>query len=173
MFGAGFGNYMILESNSVVPNLIKDPESKSDMSNQLWDLYFDGSRNKDGVGVGVMLVSPNGDKFYATFKLSFPCSNNVAKYESLIQGLEWARLRGIKCLRAFGDSEIIFKQVRGINTVKNDLLKMYKSRVSDILDEFDAFNLISIPRRENLHVDRLAGIGAHMPIIENKGLVSD
>jgi hypothetical protein len=40
------------------------------------------------------------------------------------------------------------------------LLKSYKHRVWDFLEGFNAFNIQSIPRRENKHVDRLAAIGA-------------
>ena len=58
--------------------------------NQIWSIFFDGSRGKQGVGGGVMLVSPKNEKYYAAFRFSFSCTNNIAEYEGLIQGLEWA-----------------------------------------------------------------------------------
>ena len=70
-------------------------------------MFFDGSRGKQGAGGGVMLVSPENEKYYVAFRFNFSCTNNTTKYGGLIQELEWARKRGIKCLKVFGDSELI------------------------------------------------------------------
>ena len=56
--GRGLNTYCILEKGSLVPNLV---EAKEDAS-KIWSMYFDGSRNKNGLGVGVMLVSPTLEK---------------------------------------------------------------------------------------------------------------
>ena len=40
------------------------------------------------------------------------------------------------------------------------LIKSYKHRVWDFLEGFNAFNIQSIPRKENRHANRLAAIGA-------------
>ena len=45
-------------------------------------------------------------------------------------------------------------QVRNKNITKNGFLKSYKHRVWDLLESFNAFNIQSIPRKENKHVDR-------------------
>ena len=42
---------------------------------------------------------------------------------------------------------------------KNVLLKSYKSRVWDLLEDFQAFNIQSVPRAKNKHADRLVAIG--------------
>ena len=42
-----------------MPNLMKIKEGM----NGLWSMFFDGSRNKNGLGAGVMLVSPNLEKY--------------------------------------------------------------------------------------------------------------
>ncbi|XP_057825751.1 uncharacterized protein LOC131037573 [Cryptomeria japonica] len=111
-----------------------------------------------------MLVSPKGEKYYAAFKLGFACTNNTTEYEGLIQGLEWARKRGIKNLKVHGDSELIVNQVRGLNAVKNDNLKAYKLRVWDSIEDFDAFNIVAVPRSRNQHADWLAAVGAQYDI---------
>lgn len=67
-------------------------------------------------------------------------------------------------MQAYGDSELVINQVRGLYTTKNDLLKSYKHRVWDLIEYFQAFNLLSIPRNLNKHVDRLATIGAQCNI---------
>ena len=86
--------------------------------NRLWEMFFDGSKNKNGASGGIVLVSPSAKKYYASFCFSFACSNNVVKYEGLIQGLEWARKRGIECIKVYGDTKLIVNQGRGLNTKK-------------------------------------------------------
>ena len=106
------------------------------------------------------MVSPSVEKYYAAFHFSFACSNNIAEYEGLIQGLEWAKKRGIEFIKVYGDSELTVNQVRGLNTTKNYTLKLYKNQIWDIIEEFFAFNIIFIPRDQNQHVDRLVAVGA-------------
>ena len=53
----------------------------------IWTLYFDGSRNKEEAGVGCLLIDPHGNKTMITCHLEFECTNNVAEYEALVQGL--------------------------------------------------------------------------------------
>lgn len=50
---------------------------------------------------------------------------------------------------------------------KIDTLKNYKHRVWDEIENFDAFNLIVVPRKLNQHADRLASIGALFDIAGN------
>jgi ribonuclease HI len=41
--------------------------------------------------------------------LEFECTNNIVEYEALVQGLKKAIDLKVKCLRVFGDSEIIVR----------------------------------------------------------------
>ena len=103
-----------------------------------------------------MLISLAIKTYYASFRFTFRCTNNVVEYEALVHGLKWAIKRGISCLQVLGDSELLFNQVRGIHTKKNDLLKSYKNIFWDLIEGLEAFNLQSIPRNQNKHVDGLA-----------------
>lgn len=53
-------NYCIFEENAPIPNHMKTQED----TNGLWNMFFDGSRNKNGSGAGVILVSPSWEKYY-------------------------------------------------------------------------------------------------------------
>jgi ribonuclease HI len=57
-------------------------------TNELWKLYFDGANSKEGYGVGIVIVVPIGEKNMFSYKLEFEATNNVAKYEAFILGLE-------------------------------------------------------------------------------------
>lgn len=104
----GLSTYCISEKDALVPNLMK---TKDEMSG-IWSMYFDGSRDKNGSAAGVMLISPTLERYYFSFTLQFNCTNNVAEYESLIQGLLLAQKRGIQALSVYGDSELVVNQVR-------------------------------------------------------------
>ena len=54
---------------------------------EYWTMYFDGSLMKEGAGVGLVFVSPLRVCMMYMVHIHFPASNNVAKYEALINGL--------------------------------------------------------------------------------------
>ena len=58
-----------------------------------WKLMFDGYKNERGVGAEIMVVSPEGRMFQFAYQLdeTWVVSNNQAKYEALIIGLEIAQ----------------------------------------------------------------------------------
>ena len=59
----------------------ESPESEG------WKMYFNGASNTLGHGVGVVLISPEGNHCPFTAKLRFDCTNNVVEYEACVLGL--------------------------------------------------------------------------------------
>ena len=80
-----------------------------DLNNGLWSLYFDGSKSKEGAGAGCLLIDLLGKRYFVACRLEFECTNNIAEYEALIQGLKKAIDLGAKALVVLGDSEIIVR----------------------------------------------------------------
>ena len=78
----------------------------------IWTLYFDGSRNKEGAGVGCLIIDPRGNKTMLACLLEFDCTNNVVEYEELVQVLRKALDLQVKCIEVFSDSQIVMRQVR-------------------------------------------------------------
>ena len=83
-------------------------------------------------------------------------TNNIAEYSALI-----AAVKRMKELRAtdviiYSDSELMVRQINGIYKVKNKGLIPFYTEVIKLLDEFDIFRVIHIPREENTIADRLA-----------------
>ena len=62
---------------------------------EYWTMYFDGSLMKKGADVGLFFMSPLGVRMRYMVHLHFPSSNNMAKYEALINGLRIAIELGI------------------------------------------------------------------------------
>jgi hypothetical protein len=53
-------------------------------------MYFDGSLMKTGARARLVFVSPLSVHLKYLIRIHFPVSNNVAKYEALINGLHIA-----------------------------------------------------------------------------------
>ena len=55
---------------------------------QTWTMYFDGVVNSKGAGIGVILISLEGEMIPMAKILEFKVTNNQAEYEACIFGLE-------------------------------------------------------------------------------------
>ena len=56
-----------------------------------WTLHFDGSSTTSKGGVGIVLSKSTRETVSMSFKLDFPCTNNMAEYEAYLTGLVVAR----------------------------------------------------------------------------------
>ena len=68
-----------------------------------WKLYFDGTVNNKGTGLGVILVTPEGETIPMAKKLDFKVTNNMAEYKACIYGVEAALVAEAKDLLVYGD----------------------------------------------------------------------
>ena len=55
---------------------------------QTWTIYFDDAVNSRGVGIGVILISLEGEMIPMVKRLEFKVTNNQAEYEAYIFRLE-------------------------------------------------------------------------------------
>ena len=105
--------YIVEECTKVVSNNCTDLVSRSSNFSleltdpNVWTLYFAGSRRKEGVGFGCLLIDLHGNKMMITCRPEFECTNNVAEYEALIQGLGKALALQVKCIELFEVSRIV------------------------------------------------------------------
>ncbi|CAL8989853.1 unnamed protein product [Prunus brigantina] len=93
-----------------------------------WQLYFDGAARRNGAGAGLVFITPSGGLIPYSFSLLALCSNNVAEYEALIIGLEIALEMHIDGLQAYGDSQLVVRQLNGQYAVRNATLIPYHER---------------------------------------------
>ena len=68
----------------------------------------------------------------------------------------------------YGDSEIIVKQVQNKTHCIPPHLKDYQNEVWELLTNFDAFNIFSIPRVKNAATDLLATLAARLLPTNNR-----
>jgi ribonuclease HI len=120
-------------------------------------MFFDGASSREGVGAGVVFVSPVQETISMSYKLGFEITNNVAEYEALVLGLRAAKDMGIEEITVFGDVELIVQHIINAYQAKHPQLRSYRNEVWDLVDNFFlAFNISFVPREENVMTDSLA-----------------
>ena len=70
----------------------------------IWRLSVDGATNAQGSSVGLILTSPDGIDTEYALRFGFPASNNEAKYEAVIIGLNLAHFMEAYQLEVSRDS---------------------------------------------------------------------
>ena len=125
-----------------------------------WRLYFDGAANQPGFGIGILLISPQGDHIPKSVRLTFSdhhqLTNNVVEYEAYITSLETALNLGVRQLEIYQDSNLVIQQTQGIWRTQDEKLKPYHAYLDFLVDRFDELRNIHLPRAENQFVDALA-----------------
>ncbi|XP_013639686.1 PREDICTED: uncharacterized protein LOC106344943 [Brassica oleracea var. oleracea] len=141
------------------------PELEQDLTlpNPNWTLHVDGSSTNRGAGAaGVQLQFPTGELIKQSFSFSFPASNNEAEYESLIAELRLAKAIKAKRLSAYCDSQLVVSQFSGDYDARNDRMNAYLKIVQGLAAEFEFFELVKVPRGENVYADALAALGSKL-----------
>jgi ribonuclease HI len=127
---------------------------------ELWTMYFDGSLMKTGAGAGLLFISPLGKHLRYVLRLHFPVSNNVAKYEALVNGLRIAIELGVRRLDARGDSQLVIDQVMKNSHCHDQKVEAYYNEVRFLEDKFYGLELNHVARRYNETADELAKIAS-------------
>ena len=81
------------------------------VANNIWTLYYDGSKTQDGSRAGCILIDPSNKKHILSCYLEFECTNNIVEYEALTLGLKKAIDMKVDILEVIGDSEVVTCQV--------------------------------------------------------------
>ena len=80
-----------------------------------WHVYFDGTTNHLGYGIGILLISSHGDHIpravHLAFSYRYPTTNNIVEYEACILGMEIALDIGIRQMEIFCDSNLVIRQI--------------------------------------------------------------
>jgi ribonuclease HI/probable phosphoglycerate mutase len=128
---------------------------------QEYTLYCDGaSRGNPGLAsIGFALYDANGYEVLGCGRyLGDQITNNVAEYESLLQGMQEAANLGVRHLRVRMDSQLAVRQVQGSYRVRNaGLLPLFQS-VKQCISRFATFEIEHVPRTQNSRADALANV---------------
>ena len=73
-------------------------------------MYFDGAVNYKGAGIGVIIVTPEGEVLPLAKRLMFLVTNNIVEYEACIFGLETLVALRVRDVEVYGDSMVVIRQ---------------------------------------------------------------
>ena len=93
-----------------------------------------------------------------TARLQYQTTNNEAKYEALLKGLELAKSLGTVSVVVHGDSQLIINQVNRMCEAKEGWMKKYLNRVRQFVKKFKEASFVQLPREENIKADALAKV---------------
>jgi ribonuclease HI len=147
--------------SQVLPNFIIEwmEAQLPDMSNT-WTIYVNGSKRVSGAGVGVILISPKGDKMCYVLHMQFTNpSNNEAEYEAVLHGMCMAQACGETCIKIHSKSNIIAQQVMKEYDVSYMNMIAYLAMYDKLEGNFEACEVTHIGRKSNKEADSLANIG--------------
>ena len=131
-----------------------------------WKMYFNGASNQHGYGVGVFLIAPDGVHILLSAKLNFMATNNVAKYEACIEGLEALLAIDVKEVEIYGDSALVLVQAQRIWKKKEEHLKPYQAYLERVCQKFTKIKYTYVPRSQNQFTDALATLASLVQIPE-------
>jgi ribonuclease HI len=123
-------------------------------------MYFDGSLNLEGVGAGVLLISPTGEQLKYVLQIFWKVSNNEAEYEAQLHGLRLAASLGIKRLLVYGDSAVVINQVNKSWDHNKENMGAYFLEVRKLENKFYGLEFHHVVRDNNVAADVLSKVGS-------------
>ena len=117
---------------------------------------MDGSSTDEGVGAGIVLISPEDHKIHCALRFGFKALNKEAEYEALLAGLHPAKEMKVDSIKVSCDSELVVCQVNGEYHARGEKMVAYLDQVKDLIEEFSHFEIYQVPRVENSQVDALS-----------------
>ena len=131
-------------------------------------IYCDGGSRSNpgpsGLGIAGYDVSIDGKQECIFEKGVFleNCSNNLAEYMAMFNGLNFAATSDYKNVEMYSDSKLIVEQVTGRWKVKSEDLKGWAdrciARITEMKKAGIQVTLTWVPREKNVHADSLANL---------------
>jgi len=135
-----------------------------------WTLYFDGSSNPKGQGVGIVLEGPNDILIEKSLHFAFKTSNNQVEYEAILAGLSLAREVGVNdelvsmtssrstCKT---DSKLTVGHLNDEFQIKDPTLLEYYHLVQKVVQSAsEQVRIQHIPKFKNVRVDILSKLAS-------------
>ncbi|XP_075492570.1 uncharacterized protein LOC142530631 [Primulina tabacum] len=129
---------------------------------------MDGASSLVGCGVGVVLVSPLGEKVKLALRIDSRITNNEAEYEAVLAGIRAAQEVGASRIILYSDSQLITQQIKGIYEAKDDRMLKYLQLIRAQAESFMDWSIEQVPREENSEADDLAKMAASLSEVNTR-----
>ncbi len=123
-----------------------------------WNVHCDGSAlpNPGRMGIGAVLVAPDGTRHALSRALAERGCNNEAELRALLAALQELKARGATAAVIHTDNSILVEQLGGGAARPIARLAALFESARDQLAGFDSIRLAWIPHRRNTEADTLA-----------------
>lgn len=130
-------------------------------SDKEWVLMVDGAArgNPGDAGCGAVIYDDQGTIVKQLSRYLGRATNNVAEYQGLLLGLEALLQMGKRRILIQSDSQLLVRQLNGQYRVKDEKLRALFSQAVALLQQFDSYRILHVPRESNQVADRLANQG--------------
>jgi ribonuclease HI len=131
----------------------------------IWQIWFDGCAlpNPGRIGLGALLLSPDGARIELSSAAGCTGCSNEAELIALCAALEHAGGRGARHIHIRGDSDFVFRHLRGEQRTAIAPLVDLVVRVEVLLAGFESVGLEWVPRHRNRDADRLSRAALGLP----------
>jgi ribonuclease HI len=136
-------------------------------------MYFDGSLTIDGVGAGVLFISPNKDKLCYVLRLHFPASNNVVEYEACLHGMRIPVELGVKRLYVFGDLALVINQFNKDWDTTSEKMDAYCKEIRKLEGKFYGIEYTHVVQDKNKAADEFSRLGSSRANVPHGVFVQD
>ncbi|XP_075524532.1 uncharacterized protein LOC142556929 [Primulina tabacum] len=92
---------------------------------EVWRVFVDGVSSLAGCGVGVVIISPPGERIKMALRIDSQVTNNEAEYEAVLAGIRAAREVGASQIILYPDSHLITQQIKGVYEAKDGRMLKY------------------------------------------------
>lgn len=124
-------------------------------------IYTDGAARSNPLGnaaIGVVIKDAENETVKTISQHIGITSNNRAEYLAIIAALETAQQMSAEEIILYSDSELVVRQINGRYRVRNAGLKPLYQKAKALINSFQRFNMIHIPRENNREADKLANL---------------
>lgn len=156
------------------PDTQAPPQANQPSAPAVWLAWFDGSAapNPGKIGVGVLLIAPDGRRTERSQSLNHCGCNNEAELFALSLALDLAEIAGARSLEICGDSKAVTDWICGSDSTGIEPLATLVTSIHTRIEKFDRVSLRWIPRHKNTEADRLSrralGLSEAEPQRQNK-----
>jgi ribonuclease HI len=166
--GQALANFLVAhpipDNFSIDDNLSDEEVFTTTIGNSSWQMYFDGACRSSQANVEVVFVNLDEAIIPYSLTLTSAISNNIAKYEAWIIGLDMAQNMGLEMIQIYGDPLLIVNQLLGTYAVKKLELMPYFLKAKELISQFSDVKIEHIVRSQNNKAYALASLAASLSL---------
>ena len=125
-----------------------------------WTIHTDSSSAQKRGGVGVVIITPDGEILKYGVRLKFPATNNEAEYEGILMELRLRKALGATNLLVQNDSKLVIGQIKGDYEAKEERMQKYVRLTKHLTQEFDKVEFTQIPRSQNMMANEVSKLAS-------------